>query len=305
MKSQPLASVVIITRNRKNSVRICVESCWAQDYQPIEILVFDDASQDGTADFLQERYPQVRLFRNQERKDCIVLRNRGFQEARGEVVFSIDDDAYYTDPGTIRQAMNQFSEDPLIGALALPFIEPTVREEATPSHTESSVRQVRNYKGCAHAIRREVAIAAGGYREYFIHQGEERDLCIRLMNRGLSILRGTGSPIVHMVSPIRDQKRLDLCGVRSTLLFDYLNIPLPYVFVRIMADACRLFLYKLSLHTVLSRLGYVMLGICACVRYAGFRKAVSWKTYRRYRSLASHGPIAHSGEIPPPATPIN
>ena len=73
----------------------------------------------------------------------------------------------------------------------------------------------------------------------------------------------------------------------------------------IMADACRLFLYKLSLHTVLSRLGYVMLGICACVRYAGFRKAVSWKTYRRYRSLASHGPIAHSGEIPPPATPIN
>lgn len=298
---KPLVSIAITTRNRKQELLVCLESCLAQDYRPIEILVFDDASEDGTAEVLQAHYPQVHLFRSRRQEGYIVLRNRGFRKARGEIVFSIDDDAYYTDTGVVRHAVGQLAGDPLVAALALPFVEPKGHEISIHPRKAPAPREVRSYRGCAHAIRREAALAVGGYREYFVHQGEERDLCIRLMDRGFSIIRGTGSPIVHMASAARDQKRVDLFGVRSTLLFDCLNVPLPYLFPRIIADACHLFFYKLSVRTFPLRFWYILLGLCACVRYAGLRKPVSWETYRLYRSRAGHGPcLLPAEQVPSP-----
>lgn len=56
----PLVSIAIITFNQKEYLRECIESCLAQDYKNIEIVVADDGSQDGTQDMLKDydiRYP--------------------------------------------------------------------------------------------------------------------------------------------------------------------------------------------------------------------------------------------------------
>ena len=58
-----------------------------------------------------------------ERVGSVVLRNRGFREARGAILFSIDDDAYYAACDTISKAVHQLEADPQLFALALPFIE--------------------------------------------------------------------------------------------------------------------------------------------------------------------------------------
>lgn len=59
-KSGPLVSIAIITYNQKEFLRECIESCLAQTYKNIEIVVADDASTDGTQDLLKdydENYP--------------------------------------------------------------------------------------------------------------------------------------------------------------------------------------------------------------------------------------------------------
>lgn len=58
--NSPLVSIAIITYNQKEFLRECIESCLAQTYKNIEIVVADDASSDGTHEMLKDydkKYP--------------------------------------------------------------------------------------------------------------------------------------------------------------------------------------------------------------------------------------------------------
>lgn len=60
-QEMPLVSVAIITYNQKEYLRECIESCLAQDYKNVELVVADDCSTDGTQEMLrtyQQQYPQ-------------------------------------------------------------------------------------------------------------------------------------------------------------------------------------------------------------------------------------------------------
>jgi glycosyltransferase involved in cell wall biosynthesis len=53
-KKEPLVSIAIVTYNQKNYLKECIESCLAQEYQNIEIVVADDGSTDGTYEILED-----------------------------------------------------------------------------------------------------------------------------------------------------------------------------------------------------------------------------------------------------------
>jgi GT2 family glycosyltransferase len=300
MTDGPLVSITIATRDRKQELLAALASCAAQTYRPLEILVFDDASSDGTEAAVREYFPDVRYFREGTQRGIAAIRNRGLREARGRYVFSIDDDGYYTDPQTVAEAVDDLEQHPRAAVLALPFIEP-LRADPPTAEPATEFQPLRSFVSCAYAVRRETALEAGGYREFFFYRGEERDLSIRLLNCGFEILYGRTEPVVHLYSPKRAWRQMFRFGVRNNLLFDWLNIPHPYALPRMAADAAQLIAYKLRLWHLPARIGYVLLGICACIRYAGQRRPVTRESYRLYRSLAAHGPAPWRGEPPPPA----
>lgn len=293
MSGRASASVVITTRNRKAELLRAVESCFAQDHPDVEVLVYDDASTDGTSEALVAAWRGVRLARSEENVGYIKLRNRGFHEARGKYVFSLDDDACFSDRSTIRQTVEFMDNRAKVAAVAIPYVEPRNAHRAMKTAPLPGT-PLRGYIGCAHAVRRDVALELGGYREFFFHQGEERDLCIRLLDRGYEIVYGVGEPIVHLCSPVRDQGRLNYYGVRNTLLFDWLNVPQPYVLPALARHAFALFCYKLRPGNAVHRMGYVVGGLGACLRYWRHRRPVTRSTYRKYLSLPAHGPIPAS-----------
>ena len=217
-------------------------------------------------------------------------RNRGFREATGKYVFSLDDDAYFTDPQTIAETVRVLKATKNVAAVGIPFVEP---RRGLGAHQQQLVAgtHLRGYIGCAHAIRRDVALLLGGYREFFFHQGEERDLSIRLLDAGFDIVYGRGRPIVHLYSPVRDQGRMNYYGVRNTLLFDWLNVPHPYLLPVLLRHSFALFRYKLRLANAPRRLGHIIGGLFACLRYWRHRRPVSRSTYRKYLSLPMHGPL--------------
>lgn len=295
---QPRASVVIATRNRRAEVLRTVHSCLRQTFQPLEVLVYDDASEDGTTAAVQREFPSVRVVHCEQHQGYIALRNRGFHEARGEYTFSLDDDSYFTCPHTVARVVQLFDEHPQAAAIALPYVEPNRHDRSKKMNAAPQDRRLRSYVGCAHALRRDVALQLGGYREFLIHQGEERDLSIRLLDRGYEVRYADTQPLIHEYSNQRSLPRLEHFGVRNTLLFDMLNVPFPYVVPRMLADAAQLFFYKLSPWTIHKRAWYVVFGLAACVRHVGHRSAVSRATYVRYRSLPGHGPLLHSTDVP-------
>ncbi|HJN09567.1 MAG TPA: glycosyltransferase [Pirellulaceae bacterium] len=289
----PEASVVITTRNRCKELRTALRSCEEQTGVAYEVLVYDDASTDDTRQVIENEFIWVRYLRQEERTGYIALRNLGFQDARGEFVFSIDDDALFTDPHTVATVVDKFRQFPAVAAFALQFTEPkrTARQGFMSEIGEDS--EVRNYIGCAHAIRREVARRLGGYPEYLIHQGEERDLCLRMLDAEYEIRYLKSPPIIHNPSQSRDHKKIGYLGLRNTFLFDVVNVPYPAVLWRLPADVILLLKHRITLNEFPRRLWYTIRALMACIRYLPQRKAVSRVTYSRYRTLPAHGAVSN------------
>jgi len=87
----PAISVVIPTYNRAPVLRLCLDALAAQDYAgPWQVIVVDDGSTDETPDVMSA-FPGF-VYLQQENRGPAAARNRGIQEAKGEIVAFTDDD---------------------------------------------------------------------------------------------------------------------------------------------------------------------------------------------------------------------
>jgi len=88
---RPLVTVVIPVFNRAGMVVEAVESCLAQDWRPLEILVVDDGSTDDPAAALRRFGDRVRVLR-QANSGVSCARNAGIAAARGDFIHFLDSD---------------------------------------------------------------------------------------------------------------------------------------------------------------------------------------------------------------------
>jgi glycosyltransferase involved in cell wall biosynthesis len=93
-----LVSVITPTHNRARYIRRCLKSVHGQSYRPIEHLIVDDGSTDGTASIVEQDardheggHYRVRYIK-QENAGAPAARNRGLSESRGEFVQYLDSD---------------------------------------------------------------------------------------------------------------------------------------------------------------------------------------------------------------------
>lgn len=96
---EKLISVVIPTYNRKEKLPGCLESVLAQTYTNIEVIIADDASQDGTEELFEDiSNPRVRYFRYDTNRGACYARNYGVRRAHGEfLAFQDSDDIWHKD----------------------------------------------------------------------------------------------------------------------------------------------------------------------------------------------------------------
>jgi GT2 family glycosyltransferase len=86
-------SVIIPTRNRLAFLREAVASVQVQGYRNWEAIIIDDASTDGTWEWLASLGdPRIQSFRMEERRERSAARNLGLRAAQGERVLFLDDD---------------------------------------------------------------------------------------------------------------------------------------------------------------------------------------------------------------------
>jgi glycosyltransferase involved in cell wall biosynthesis len=102
----PFASVVIPARNAERTIGECLESLMRVDYDPErrEILVVENGSTDRTREIISE-YPVRCLF--EPRRGPSAARNRGVEDARGEIVAFTDADCVVT-KGWLRELVRGF-----------------------------------------------------------------------------------------------------------------------------------------------------------------------------------------------------
>ena len=89
----PELSVIIPAFNSLRFIGPCLGSIFAQAIDSIEVVVVDNGSSDGTADFIKNNYPgKVLLLENKINLGAAKARNQGIEAAKGEWIFTQDCD---------------------------------------------------------------------------------------------------------------------------------------------------------------------------------------------------------------------
>lgn len=286
MRAEPVTSVVIATMNRKEHLRRAISSALSQTV-PLDVLVADDGSTDGTSQMIRFEFPHIRLYRYEVSRDVCVRRNELMALADTSIVFSLDDDAVFSSPFVVEQILRQF-ENERVGAVTIPFIDVgrnDIERQRAPDSRDTYV--TGTFFGGMVALRKRSFLRVGGYRASLVHQFEEADFCIRLLDAGYLIRLGSSDPIHHFVSPVRDRRRMAINGARNNVLFAWHNVPLPYLIPHILGTSMktlRASFLKSHGRPDQALLG-LLLGYGECLTHFGRRQPVRASTYRVSREL--------------------
>ena len=175
-------SYVIITRNRREALLRTLEC--VRENTPLarrswEVIVVDNASDDGSAEAVAKQFRGVRMICLTE-NEGMPARNHGFREARGRYICMLDDDSYPTGdaiPKSIAYLERHPTTAAVVGRVELPGGE--CEGAALPCVL----------LGGATVVRKRVLDATGGFSPEFFRQAEEYDLSFRILRGGHHIER--------------------------------------------------------------------------------------------------------------------
>ncbi|QIR15110.1 glycosyltransferase [Shewanella aestuarii] len=99
VNSSPLVSIYMPTHNRLHLLKRAIASVQNQTYENFELLIVNDASSDGTKEYLEalvKSDKRIRCFHHTASKGACVARNLAIFEAKGEYITGLDDDDEFT-----------------------------------------------------------------------------------------------------------------------------------------------------------------------------------------------------------------
>ena len=197
----PRISVVVCSYNGARTIRGCLDALVALDYPDYEVIVVNDGSTDGTEAIAREY--DVRLI-STENRGLSNARNTGWQEATGEIVAYIDDDAY-PDAHWLTYLASTFLRTSHAG-VGGPNIAPSgdgfiadcvAAAPGGPNHVLLSDTEAEHIPGCNMAFRRAALEAINGFDPQFRTAGDDVDVCWRLQERGWTLGFSAGATVWH------------------------------------------------------------------------------------------------------------
>ena len=284
MASAPLVSVMIAAHGRPDELRHTLGLLRDQSYQPVEVLVVDDASPEPLEPVVREVWPDARVWRHPRNLGLIASRSELMRAARGAFLLSLDDDSHLIRPDAIAVAVERFAREPQLGAIACLVYE----GDAPPADGRVALdeRYVTSYVGCGHVLRAAAVREVGGYRDFFEYYGEEAEYALRLLDRGWRIVLCPQLVVHHRVSPVgRSTARIARYSFRNSLWTLVLNVPFPRVLLELAWKAV-----SNAVETV--RVGWprgYVWALASCVRglprVLRLRRPVGRDTLRAYDAL--------------------
>ena len=237
MSAYPLVSILVVTWNRRGCLARCLDSAFGQTYSHKEIVLVDNGSDDGTAEFVRTNYPEIRLFSVPSNLGCPSGRNFGVGHCAGEFVYFLDDDGWLG-VDTIEIAMRRAEQDSSIGVVMsqIQIVQNGVVVDKRPTGISQPVFRAE-FVGCCCLIRKDVFQELGGYPGDFFNYGEELDFALRLLDGGHFVFLDPASVMFHEPSPIgRDLKTLTYWGLRHTNKTALRHWPFPYGLLKVMLN---------------------------------------------------------------------
>lgn len=215
----PKVSIVIPTYNRKQDVLECLASSQNLDYPNFETIVIDNGCTDGTSEAIEQRFPDVKLVRNDKNLGVTGGRNLGAKYVNGEYIFFLDHDTI-VNRQTISELVSVMEKNPRIGAagpIVFYYHDPTRISALGTSISLLTGRVSFNFTGLvedcqlnkivevqvipvAILIRRETLDKVGMFDDIFFAVYEDTDFCFRIRENGYQTVCIPRAKIWHKIS---------------------------------------------------------------------------------------------------------
>ena len=88
----PELSVIIVNWNGKHFLEECLSSLRQQTFRDFEVILVDNASEDGSVDYVRQFFPEVQVIAERENLGFAAGNWAGYKEARGEVIVLLNND---------------------------------------------------------------------------------------------------------------------------------------------------------------------------------------------------------------------
>jgi GT2 family glycosyltransferase len=196
-----LFSVVIATHNRAALLVHTLESVRAQRFREFELIIVDNGSTDGTANFVRGIDGRVQLI-SQANLGPGGGRNSGARQARGDYLAFLDDDDWWFPwtLGCFAELIKQHNGPAILGARLTEFSDETQLAAVTETPVQADVftdffasNRSSYFVGAGMSVlRREEFLKTGGYTDKPIN-AEDHDLILRM---------GDARGYVQVTSPI-------------------------------------------------------------------------------------------------------
>jgi O-antigen biosynthesis protein len=235
-------SIVIVNYNVKEFLQNLVHSLQkAVSNITHEIIVVDNASDDGSVEFICEKFPQIKLITNQANLGFSKANNVALKIAKGKFILLINPDTIVSED-TIAKMIEFFDEHPEAGLAGCKILNPdgslqlacrrsypgpwtsfckvTGLSAMFPKSKlfakynltyldENFTYEVDAISGSFMMMRREVYEKVGGFDEQFFMYGEDLDLCYRIQQNGYKVYYYPGTQIIHYKGESTKRSSLD------------------------------------------------------------------------------------------------
>jgi hypothetical protein len=218
-ENTPLCSIVTLNYNGKAHLDDCFNSIRKLSYPKsrYEVIMVDNASTDGSADYVEKNFPEVRVLRLEKNYGNAEGANKGFEAAKGDCLVILDNDTK-VDKEWLTELVKTAMKDEktgICGSKVMDFRDPNIIQFAggyldvlgSPFHRGAGERDSGQYDreeeifyamGCSLLIKRQVLNKLKYFFDptYFAYY-EETDLCWRIKYLGYKVVFSPKSVLWH------------------------------------------------------------------------------------------------------------
>ena len=244
--------VIIVTYKGNQWYERCFTSLRKSSI-PVNTIVVDNASNDGTVEYIREHFPEIHLIESKENLGFGRANNLGMRYALDngcDYVFLLNQDAWLDDAETLRNLVEIYEKYPEYGILSpmhlnvdkttllmRSFSSQPGNEKLISDLYLRSLDEVYNttyIHAAAWMLSRQTLLIVGGFDPIYFHYGEDDNYMHRVLFHGLKIGVCPSTCIVHdhhdskITNEIRDRREL------QSMLVDWTNINKSFSFCKVI-----------------------------------------------------------------------
>ncbi len=257
MASRPLVSIIVVSFNTREMTLACLRSVYAETNAPFELIIVDNASDDGSVEAIASEFPEVRLIAETTNLGFAVANNLAGKLAKGDYLLLLNPDTVVLrgsidkllafaekrpqaklwggrtvfadgalNPTSCWRRMSLWSLFCQAIGLTTVFRQSALfNPEGYGAWRRDTEREVDTVTGCFLMIKRVDWDALNGFDEKYLMYGEDADLSLRAQRRLGARPRITpDAEIVHHQGAsehVRVEKLIRLLSAKITLIEDH------------------------------------------------------------------------------------